>query len=132
MADIYILTDQQVWAIAAAVFFMVLDIVSGLAAAIINKEVSSSKMRVGLGHKVVLLLFIALSLGIEVFSEHVSGLGLDGVTVVAVCVFICVMEVTSILENLCKAYPYLASSKLMSIFERTIDERVGIDAGSEE
>lgn len=132
MTEIYTLTDQQAWAIAGAVFFMVFDIVSGLAAAIINKEVSSSKMRVGLGRKVVMLLFIVLSLGIEVFSQHVSGLGLDGVTVYAVCVFICVMEVASILENLCKAYPEIANSKLMSIFERTIETKVGNDESAED
>ena len=130
MADIYTLTDQQAWAIAGAVFFMVFDIISGLAAAIINKEVSSSKMRVGLGHKVVMLLFITLALGIEVVSLHVSGLGLDGVTVYAVCVFICIMEVASILENLCKAYPELSKSKIMSIFERVLDKEVGGNDGS--
>ena len=130
MADIYTLTDQQAWAIAGAVFFMVFDIISGLAAAIINKEVSSSKMRVGLGHKIVMLLFITLALGIEVVSLHVSGLGLDGVTVYAVCVFICIMEVASILENLCKAYPELSNSKIMSIFERVVDKEVGSNDGS--
>ncbi len=130
MVEIYTLTEQQSWAIAGAVFFMVFDIISGLAAAIINKEVSSSKMRVGLGHKVIMLLFITLALGIEVVSLHVSGLGFDGVTVYAVCLFICVMEVASILENLCKAYPELSDSKLMSIFERVIDKEVGTNDGS--
>lgn len=131
MVEIYTLTDQQAWAIAGAVFFMVFDIISGLAAAIINREVSSSKMRVGLGHKVVMLLFITLALGIEVVSLHVSGLGLDGVTVYAVCLFICVMEVASILENLCKAYPELANSKLMSIFERGFDKEISSDDNTE-
>ncbi len=119
MADIYTLTDQQAWAIAGAAFFMVFDIISGLAAAIINKEVSSSKMRVGLGHKMVLLLMIALALGIEVFSLHVSGLGFGGVTVAAVCAFIVVMEVASILENLRKAYPDIDGWKIMKIFENS-------------
>lgn len=117
MEAIYTLTEQQVWAIAGAAFMMLFDLVSGFVAAVINKEVSSSKMREGLAHKMVLLLFIALSLAVEVLSLHVADFGLGGVTVYAVCVFIIVMEVASILENLCRAYPELRDTKLMQIFE---------------
>ena len=115
MEAIYTLTEQQVWAIAGAAFMMLFDLVSGFVAAVINKEVSSSKMREGLAHKMVLLLFIALSLAVEVLSLHVADFGC--VTVYAVCVFIIVMEVASILENLCRAYPELRDTKLMRIFE---------------
>ena len=45
MEAIYTLTEQQVWAIAGAAFMMLFDLVSGFVAAVINKEVSSSKMR---------------------------------------------------------------------------------------
>lgn len=119
MSSVYVLTDQQAWAIGAAAFFMVFDIVSGFVAAVVNQEVSSSKMRVGLGHKMVLLLMIVLSLAIEVFSLHVSGLGFGGVTVSAVCIFIVVMEVASILENLRKAYPDIETWEIMKVFENT-------------
>ena len=119
MDPVYVLSEQQAWAIGAAVFFMVFDIVSGFLAAVVNQEVSSSKMRVGLGHKMVLLLMIALALGIEVFSLHVSGLGFGGVTVTAVCAFIVVMEVASILENLRKAYPDIDGWAIMKIFENS-------------
>ena len=80
MEAIYPLTEQQVWAIAGAAFMMLFDLVSGFAAAVINKEVSSSKMREGLAHKMVLLLFIALSLAVEVLSLHVADFGFGGVT----------------------------------------------------
>lgn len=119
MQAIYVLSEQQAWAIGAAAFFMLFDIISGFLAALVNQEVSSSKMRVGLGHKMVLLLMIALALGIEVFSLHVSGLGFGGVTVTAVCAFIVIMEVASILENLRKAYPDIEGWKIMKIFENT-------------
>ena len=78
MEAIYTLTEQQVWAIAGAAFMMLFDLVSGFAAAVINKEVSSSKMREGLAHKMVLLLFIALSLAVEVLSLHVADFGFGG------------------------------------------------------
>lgn len=119
MEAIYVLTEQEIWAIAGAAFMMLFDLVSGFAAAVINKEVSSSKMREGLGHKMVLLLFIALALAVEVLSLHVADFGFGGVTVYAVCVFIIVMEVASILENLGRAYPELRNTKLMRIFEQT-------------
>lgn len=122
MEAIYTLTEQQVWAIAGAAFMMLFDLVSGFAAAVINKEVSSSKMREGLAHKMVLLLFIALSLAVEVLSLHVADFGFGGVTVY---VFIIVMEVASILENLCRAYPELRDTKLMRIFENEKTQEKG-------
>lgn len=125
MEAIYTLTEQQVWAIAGAAFMMLFDLVSGFAVAVINKEVSSSKMREGLAHKMVLLLFIALSLAVEVLSLHVADFGFCGVTVYAVCVFIIVMEVSSILENLCRAYPELRDTKLMRIFENEKTQEKG-------
>lgn len=124
MEEIYTLTEQQVWAIAGAAFMMLFDLVSGFAAAVINKEVSSSKMREGLAHKMVLLLFIALSLAVEVLSLHVADFRFC-VTVYAVCVFIIVMEVSSILENLCRAYPELRDTKLMRIFENEKTQEKG-------
>ena len=103
MEAIYTLTEQQVWAIAGAAFMMLFD----------------------LAHKMVLLLFIALSLAVEVLSLHVADFGFGGVTVYAVCVFIIVMEVASILENLCRAYPELRDTKLMRIFENEKTQEKG-------
>ena len=55
MSNIIIqLTEPQVWAIAIACAFMVMDILTGFIGAVINGNVSSAKMRVGLGHKILL------------------------------------------------------------------------------
>ena len=116
------LTDAQAWAIGAALAFMALDIVSGFIAAIINNCVSSSKMRVGIGHKVLMCCVIAMALMLEVAGSHVAGLGFSGVTTVAVCVYIVVMEVASVMENVCSAYPELANSKLAKIFEQVAEQ----------
>ncbi len=80
------LSEAQAWAIAIACAFMVMDILTGFIGAVINGNVSSAKMRVGLGHKILLCCLI-------------------------------VMEVASILENVCAAYPELRDTPLMRIFD---------------
>lgn len=116
LAPIYTFTEQQVWAIAGAFILMLFDMVSGIIQAVMNREFRSSTMRTGLGHKAVLALIILLAICIEILSAHVAGLGFGGVTIYVVCVAI-IMEVASIMENLCKAYPELADLPVMKIFE---------------
>lgn len=118
MQPIYQLSEPQAWAIAVACALMLLDVVMGFSGAVINGQVSSSKMRVGLGHKVVLLLIIAVSIVLEAGMSHVAGLGFGGVTVTVVCAYIAAMEVASIMENACEAYPALRDTPLMRVFAR--------------
>lgn len=117
LAPIYTFTEQQVWAIAGAFILMLFDMVSGIIQAVMNREFRSSTMRTGLGHKAVLALIILLAICIEILSAHVAGLGFGGATIYVVCVAIIIMEVASIMENLCKAYPELADLPVMKIFE---------------
>lgn len=117
LTPIYTFTEQQVWAIAGAFILMLFDMVSGIIQAVVNREFRSSTMRTGLGHKAVLALIILLAICIEILSAHVAGLGFGGVTIYVVCVAIIIMEVASIMENLCKAYPELADLPVMKIFE---------------
>lgn len=113
----YQLTEPQAWAIAIACGFMVMDILTGFIGAVINGCVSSAKMRVGLGHKILLCCLIAVAVMIELASAHIAGLGFSGVSVVLVCGYIIIMEVASILENVCAAYPELRDTPLMRIFD---------------
>lgn len=121
MSNIIIqLTEPQVWAIAIACAFMVMDILTGFIGAVINGNVSSAKMRVGLGHKILLCCLIAVAVMIELAGTHIAGLGFSGVSVTVVCVYI-IMEVASILENVCAAYPELRDTPLMRIFDHDVD-----------
>lgn len=120
------LGEPQVWAIGLAVAFMAMDIITGFTAACINCNVSSSKMRVGLGHKLLLMCLIALALLIEVAGEHIAGLGFGGVTTILVCGYIIVMEVSSCAENICSAYPELADTPVMRVFNHDGDEKEGM------
>lgn len=74
---------------------IILDIVTGFINAWINKSVSSSVMREGLGHKAGELAYILLG-----FLANIA-FGLHSVFLLAVF-YVCFMELVSILENCAK------------------------------
>lgn len=84
------------WQILTPLIFSIVDILTGYIQAVINKDVDSKIMREGLLHKILLILIMLLSFILEfAFNLHCISVG--------VCIYICVMELTSILENLKKA-----------------------------
>ena len=123
MSDIGLIQfdDAQVWAIGLACVLMLMDFVTGFVGAVVRGDVSSSKMREGLGHKALLLCVIVLTVIVEAGAQHVAGLGFGGVTVTVVCAYIAVMEVASCMENVCAAYPELRDTPLMRVFKHDED-----------
>ena len=117
MGAIYTFTEQQIWAIGGAFLMMLIDMVTGIAQAIYNLSFKSSTMRRGLCHKATLSLIIMLVICIELLSSHIVGLNFGGITVYVVCIAIIGMEFASILENIKQAYPELADTPIMKIFE---------------
>lgn len=85
-----------IWQIVTPLVFMVFDILTGYIQAVINKNVDSSIMRKGLLHKVLLIIIIAVGFLLD-FTFNLKTIS------IAICVYIIVMELTSILENLKKA-----------------------------
>ena len=84
------------WQVITPLIFSGLDILTGYIQAVINKNVDSQIMREGLLHKC--LLIVAIIIGYVVQFAF-------GIPAVAqfITVYICIMEVMSILENLKKA-----------------------------
>ena len=123
MSDIGLIQfgEAQAWAIGLACVLMLMDFVTGFVGAVVRGDVSSSKMREGLGHKALLLCVIVLAVIVEAGAQHVAGLGFGGVTVTVVCAYIAVMEVASCLENVCAAYPELRDTPLMRVFKHDED-----------
>lgn len=117
MGAIYTFTEPQVWAIGGAFLMMLFDMVTGIAQAIFKCSFKSSTMRRGLCHKATLSLIIMLVICIEILSSHIVGLNFGGITIYVVCGAIIGMEFASILENLKQAYPELADTPIMKIFE---------------
>lgn len=85
-----------IWQIVTPLIFSLFDIITGYVQAFINKNVDSKKMREGLLHKFLLLtiIFIGFIIQFAFGIKHIS---------VGICLYICLMELTSILENLKKA-----------------------------
>ena len=78
--------------ILAPCIFSLCDILAGFIQAIINKDVDSKIMRIGLLHKVLIIIVVLLS-----FVADLS-FNLNFVSKI-VCGYVIIMETTSILEN---------------------------------
>lgn len=85
-----------VWQVITPLIFSGLDILTGYIQAVINKNVDSKVMREGLLHKCLLIVAIVIGYVVE------YAFGLKTVSSV-ITIYICVMELMSILENLKKA-----------------------------
>lgn len=88
--------SNVIWEIVTPLIFSCFDIITGYVQAIINKCPDSTKMRNGLWHKFLILIVLIGSF----ITEY--AFNLHNISTI-VCVYICLMEVTSILENLKKA-----------------------------
>lgn len=88
--------SSVMWQIATPLIFSISDIITGYIQALINKNVDSQKMRVGLLHKVLILIIIVLSFTIQ-FAFNIKYIASF------VCIYVTLMEIVSILENLKKA-----------------------------
>ena len=110
-----------VFAIVCA--FVLLDVVSGLAAAIKNKELSSSVMHEGLYNKLgeVLLLVVAMFVATILDIPPFTQLGIPPEVMYLVALYITLMELVSILENICKLNPGLPIAKILAIFDIEVD-----------
>lgn len=103
------------------VFLLALiDYVTGVVNAIMHGELSSEKMRQGLGHKFAYLAVICVALIVEYGSDYIN-LGIELPVFLPVCTGICLIEITSIMENCVKVNPELSGSNILDIF--SIDEK---------
>lgn len=103
------------------VFLLALiDYVTGVVNAMIHGELSSEKMRQGLGHKFAYLAVICVALIVEYGSDYIN-LGIELPVFLPVCTGICLIEITSIMENCVKINPELSGSNILDIF--SIDKK---------
>lgn len=99
------------------VFLLALiDYVTGVVNAIMHGELSSEKMRQGLGHKFAYLTVICVALIVEYGSDYIN-LGIKLPVFIPVCASICLIEITSITENCVKINPELSKSNILDIFK---------------
>ena len=103
--------------ITAVLVLIVLDILFGLGNAIGHKEYSSEKMRQGIGHKCAELGFILVGLVVDATIIGGFDLGFSAPVLVSICVYLCLMEIGSLLETFADMNPQLAGSPLFKLLE---------------
>ena len=105
-----------VWAILAPLIFMVLDVITGYYNAWKNDEVSSSKMRDGLGKKCAELCYIIVG----IICKYAIGTSSVMYFMIA---YVCYMEIVSLIEN---------CDKLGFQFPETLKKKINNDKGDED
>lgn len=101
-----------------------IDYVTGVVNAIMHGELSSEKMRQGLAHKFAYLAIICMALIVEYGSDYIN-LGIELPVFMPVCAGVCLIEITSIMENCAKINPELSKSNILNIFK--IDKKENND-----
>lgn len=109
------------WAFGFALAFIFLDVATGYAQAVANRCVSSDKMKRGFWHKLA-LVFAMLAAGLADMAAAVEiDLGFSMPVFECACGYICLMELTSILENVKKMNPELEDTPLLKLFGKEED-----------
>ena len=96
-------------------WFICLDYFTGVLKAFATDTFSSKVMRQGLFHKASLLCVMMLGFSMD-YAQHYIDLGASVPVGAAACAYITLMELGSIIENLCQADPELMPDKLCKMF----------------
>lgn len=108
---------QDGWTDASIITFIliIIDFVSGVAAAASKGDVSSQAMRSGLWHKFAYVLIMFTAAVVDEMCTHID-IGISAPIFIPVCTGICFIEVTSTLENCMELNPKIKSSKILEKF----------------
>lgn len=117
-----IMTQANIWCTIAVIFFISIDYVTGVAKAIMRNNLSSRKMREGLGHKFAYLMLVLVAWFIDEMSRHID-LGLPMSVFVCTVGGVCLIELTSILENVTEINPELKDAPFMQIFAQSTSSK---------
>lgn len=97
--------------------FVLLDFITGLIKAFKNKEYTSSLMREGLYHKCGSVLTVIFGILVDYAQMYVD-LGVNIPMANAICGYIILMEIGSIIENVCQINPDILPDKLKCYFKK--------------
>lgn len=103
---------------------VLLDIISGIAQAIANKTLSSSKLRSGIYHKASYVIALALALFIEYAMGYLD-LGFTIQLFPAVSAYIVLTEIVSVTENIARLNPELRDSPIFHLLSSNQKRREG-------
>ena len=95
--------------------FIVMDMVTGIVKAFKEKSYTSTIMREGLFHKCGSILCIVFAFLVD-YAQQFIDIGVSIPVAVTVCTYIVMMEIGSIIENVCSINPEIMPEKLKSYF----------------
>lgn len=99
------------------VLFMVLDMITGLIKAFKSKAYTSTIMREGLYHKIGSGLCMVFGLLVD-YTQSLVDIGVNIPVAVSVCVYIILMEIGSVIENICAINPDILPDKIKVFFSK--------------
>lgn len=114
-------TEEETWVSVAVLIFIIIDYITGVINAAIKKSISSRKMREGLGHKATYIILLSVCYIIDTMQINTS-LNLPTKLFPIVSYGILLIELTSIIENICEINPELKQANFMYIFEKNNTE----------
>lgn len=97
--------------------FIALDMVTGLIKAFKKKNYTSSIMREGLFHKCGSVLCVVFGILVD-YAQTLVDIGVSVPVALSLCVYVILMEIGSIIENLCTINPEIMSEKLQGFFTK--------------
>lgn len=97
-------------AISALLVLILLDWIFGIGNALMKHEFSSKKMREGIGHKCSELGFVVVGIVMDAMIMSGLDIGFQGPILTTVALYLCVMEVGSLMEIFAKINPQLGES----------------------
>lgn len=97
-------------AIVALLVLIVLDWLFGIGNALMKHEFSSEKMREGIGHKCTELGFVLVGIVADAMISAGLDIGFSGPVLTTIAIYLCIMEIGSLLETFAKINPELAKS----------------------
>lgn len=101
--------------VTVALIFNALDLLSGIAAAVKEKDLQSSKLRDGIFKKAGFLMCYALAILIDMQGAYI-GMKLEVKILPIILAYVVMTETVSIIENISRLNPDLLPEKLMDMF----------------
>lgn len=117
--------------ILVTIIFIILDIVSGVLQAMINHTFQSHKMREGGIRKLYLLVVIIFGVALD-YSQTLIDLGFNLPCLSMICVYISLMEIMSIIENINLGFPNALPKSLTKILYDAAHEQGVEDENNKE
>lgn len=109
------MTETLFYEILAVFVFIITDYITGVIGAVMHGNLSSTKMREGLGHKFAYLCVFFIAWFIDFEMEHID-IGFYTALTPIVTIGIVLIELSSIIENIDKINPELSQAEFMKIF----------------